>query len=174
MMKIHCNVFNLQALLDVFPDAQIVMGHRDCSEVVASTTSYTYKMGHVMFAYKHQKLWALQQNWCQGKCGEEMVRQKLQVLAERKVNGLPVDNLFIDYAYKNIMGDPIGTVQKLYSQLGMTFSPDTRQAMQTWLDNNKQDKYGRHVYSLDQFGLTQDDIQREWAEYQNHFRDYLL
>ena len=173
MMKIHCNVFNLQALLDVFPDAQIVMGHRNCTEVVASTTSFMKQMGHLFVNFRHDNMFALQNNWCHARCGAEVLKQKMKIIAEREKNGLPIDNIFIDYSYTDVVKYPMGTMQQLYTKLGMTFRPDVKRSMQTWLENNRQDKYGRHVYSLEQFGLTEDDVNKEWAEYQEHFKEYI-
>ena len=44
LLKIHCNVLNVQALMAVFPDAQILMGHRDCAKVVASSSSFMFAL----------------------------------------------------------------------------------------------------------------------------------
>ena len=37
--------------------------------------------------------------------------------------------------------------------------------MQATLDNNPQGKHGKHSYSLEEFGLTADQIKERFADY---------
>ena len=39
VIKYHASLLNLEALLEVFPGAQVLMGHRDFSECVPSLAS---------------------------------------------------------------------------------------------------------------------------------------
>lgn len=172
-LKVHCNVLNVKALLEVFPDAQIIMGHRDLTNVVASSASYMFTLESIYVDHHNQDFFAQQENWNQGRCGAEYVKQVHANLEERTKNGLPVHNLFTDYSYKNLMKDTMGTMQELYNRLGVKLTPDVKLSMQNWLENNRQDKHGRHVYTLEQFGLTQEDVDREWKVYQEEFKDYL-
>ena len=49
-------------------------------------------------------------------------------------------------------------MRRLYAQLGDPFTPEAEAGMRCWLDENPQGKFGRHAYSLDQFGLTIGDL----------------
>ena len=172
-VKIHCNVFNVQALLDVFPDAQIIMGHRNPYEIVPSVTYFTQSINGVIVRQKEKYYAAQQHNWFHARCGVQVIKQKHAVLDERRKHGLPTANIFIDYGYQNLMDDPMGTLQKLYNDLGLQLRPEVKREMTSWLENNKQDKYGRHVYSLEKYHLTEADIDEPWAEYKEYFKKYL-
>ncbi len=54
----------------------------------------------------------------------------------------------------------------MYDYFGMTLTADTEREMQHYLDNDpKTTSYGKHKYTLEQFGLTKEDIRREFQEY---------
>ncbi len=41
--------------------------------------------------------------------------------------------------------------------------------MKTYLQNNKQGKYGRHKYSLEEYGFSGESIYQEYKEYMAHY-----
>ena len=172
-MKIHCNVINVQSLLDVFPDAQIVMGHRDPLELVPSCTSFVHSISKLMTENVNAFYLAQVQNWSNARAGIQFIRQREAVLEQRKRDGMPVDNVFIDIAYKDLVQDTMRTLRKLYTDLDLSFSQSVKETMNTWLKNNPQDKHGRHVYSLEQFRLTEEEVNREWKEYTEYFKKYI-
>lgn len=101
------------------------------------------------------------------------MKQRHAVLEDRRRNGLPTGNIFIDCSYQKLVEDPIGTIQKLYSDLDLKLEPEVEREMTSWLKENKKNKYGRHVYSLEQYHLTSADIGEVWAEYLENFKDYI-
>ena len=62
--------------------------------------------------------------------------------------------------------DPLGEMRKMYDYFGMTLTLDTELAMEYYMDNDpKKTTYGVHKYTLEQFGLTVDEIKEEFKEY---------
>ena len=41
--------------------------------------------------------------------------------------------------------------------------------MQEWLDDNPRGKHGKHEYSLEQYGLTEEDVVRAFLPYYQRF-----
>ena len=41
--------------------------------------------------------------------------------------------------------------------------------MIVYLENNKQGKYGRHKYSLEEYGFNADSLYEEYREYMDHY-----
>ncbi len=57
-------------------------------------------------------------------------------------------------------------MRRVYAYFGMRMSGETEAALAHFLDNDpKKKEYGSHKYSLEEFGLTVDDLKREFSEY---------
>ena len=41
--------------------------------------------------------------------------------------------------------------------------------MRRWLDENRQNKHGKHVYSLAEYGLREDRVREGFADYGKRF-----
>jgi hypothetical protein len=67
--------------------------------------------------------------------------------------------------YAELLTDPIATLRALYVALGDEFTPEAEAAMQGWLDDNPQGKFGKHEYNLDRFGLSVAGLQPIFADY---------
>jgi hypothetical protein len=74
----------------------------------------------------------------------------------------------VDVHYADIMRDPMTAIRQLYSQLGDTLTAQAEAAMQAWLDNNPQGKFGKHEYALDQYGLSVETLAPRFERYLAH------
>jgi len=45
-------------------------------------------------------------------------------------------------------------MRNLYAAIGDEFTPEAEAGMQTWLNDNPQNKFGKHEYKLAQYGLS--------------------
>ena len=75
---------------------------------------------------------------------------------------------FVDIYYDDFVKDGAGTIRALYEQMGLPFEPAFESKIEAKLAADKvaRSKKGKsHNYSLDDFGLGEDDIQAEFAEY---------
>ena len=82
---------------------------------------------------------------------------------------------FIDIMYDDFIADTVGTLEKLYTELGLDFTSQFAARVKAQLaedkierSKNKQQGSG-HSYSLEMFGLTKADIQREFGPYVKQF-----
>ena len=71
----------------------------------------------------------------------------------------------VDVHYADLTSDPIGTMRRLYAALGDDFTPEAEAAMQSWLDDNPQGKFGRHDYKLAQYGLSVEQLAPHFERY---------
>ena len=74
-----------------------------------------------------------------------------------------------DCIYAELFSDPIAMVRKIYEQLSLEYTDEFEQRMKIYLENNKQGKYGRHKYSLEEYGFTADRVYREYQDYMEHY-----
>jgi hypothetical protein len=145
----------LDDLTTVYPDAQLVMTHRDPAEVVGSACSLI-RLVRPMFSdvvdlreiadqmietFDHM---IARQNAFRDKRGEESI---------------------FDIQYTDQLRDPVGQMRKLYAHFDEEFTPGAQAAMVKLLANNPQGKHGKHSYSLAEFGLSASGVRA-------HFKDY--
>lgn len=75
-----------------------------------------------------------------------------------------------DCMYEELFSDPIATVKKIYQKFDLEYTTDFEERMITYLEQNKQGKYGRHKYSLKEYGFDAGDIFEEFQEYMDHYK----
>jgi hypothetical protein len=74
-----------------------------------------------------------------------------------------------DLHYAELLNDPIATMRNLYAALGDDFTPEAEAAMQQWLDDNPQNKFGKHEYKLDQYGLSVEALTPMFERYLSRY-----
>ena len=65
--------------------------------------------------------------------------------------------------------DPIGVVRGIYAHFDMRFTEAAELRMRRFLAENPKDKHGRHEYTLEEFGLDQDEERQRYAWYRDRF-----
>jgi hypothetical protein len=154
-LKMPSHILNIEALLKVYPDARLVWTHRDPYAATGSLCSLI-QLGHMAYMGKIDYEW-LGENypWQAAEHARRGMRSR-DVIGEDRV---------LDVHYADMMRDPIGVARKLYGQLSDEFTPEAQAGMQAWVDDNPQDKFGRHEYKLAQFGLSKEKLEPMFAEY---------
>ena len=69
--------------------------------------------------------------------------------------------------------DRIKTARKIYDHLDLNWTDEHARLAQEFCDNHKKNKYGKHVYSLADYGLTEDQVRAEFTDYLEQFDSYL-
>jgi hypothetical protein len=145
----------LDALRETYPDAQLVMTHRDPADVVGSACSLIYQV-RKMFSDEVDPV----------ACGTTLIKtfdlMIARQLAYRETHGWDAVH---DIQYVDQLRDPVGEMKRLYARFDEPFTAQAEAAMNRMLDENPQGKHGRHDYSLADYGLTRAGIHA-------HFRDY--
>jgi hypothetical protein len=77
--------------------------------------------------------------------------------------------IFQDIDYKDIVMDPIGTVERIYMGFGLNLDDLAVEKMRRYLDESPQHKYGIHRYTIEQFGLNENTVKEKFRDYCNHF-----
>jgi hypothetical protein len=163
VLKCPVHLFGLQAMLEVFPDATFVQTHRDPVSVMPSVCSLFSVVQTLLSDYADPRLlggdWA--RRWAEG-CN--------QAIDLREAGA---ESRFVDVAYKQMISDPFAAVRSIYEARGEAFTPEAEAAMRGWLADNPQHKHGKHHYRLEDYGLTADQVNSEFARYRQRFAAYL-
>jgi hypothetical protein len=149
----------LNALTTVYPDAQLVMTHRDPVDVVGSACSLL-KVVRPMFT-DSVDLNAI------GKTMIETFDKMIErTLAYKEKHGW--DSIY-DLQYADMMRDPIGEMKKLYQHFSEPFTAEAEAAMTAYMKKNQQGKHGAHTYSVEDYGLTRKQVRAHYKDYCDRF-----
>jgi hypothetical protein len=75
----------------------------------------------------------------------------------------------IDVHYADMTADPIGTMKKVYRQLGDEWTAEAEAGIQQWVDDNPQDKFGKHEYKLAQYGIEKAELDPLFERYLSRY-----
>lgn len=146
----------LGTLLATYPDARIVMTHRDPAEIMPSNASLIAYLRGLSGPVDPLLIGAeVLDQW-----GEAIDR----AMAFRAHHAAP--DQFWDTQYRDFIRAPLEVVRSIYGHFGIDFTPQASAAMQAFLAGNRQGKHGAHVYSAREFGMTP-------ALLHARFRDYI-
>lgn len=149
----------LDALTDVYPDAQLVMTHRDPADVVASACSLVYAVRKLFSDDVDPKAVAA----VSLKTFDAMIQRTIAYEAQHGPGSIH------HVQYQALTADPIGEMERLYDNFGEPLSDVARMSMEAMLDANPQGKHGKHDYALEDYGLTRERIYAHFADYIERF-----
>ena len=75
----------------------------------------------------------------------------------------------MDLYFSDFMADQVGTVRRAYQHFGMDLPEHAAQAMQSFLDENPADKFGKHLYALADTGMDEDYLRGLFSGYESYF-----
>ena len=159
LLKSPQHMQDLDALLNVFPNAKLLCPHRDPVKVVGSSCSMAWN-ALVRDSNSITPHW-VGQEWLTKT--ERMLRKNLSVR-----DTVASENQY-DVMYADISANWQKAMQKIYDFLGIPLTDTACSAMQNWLDINRQHKHGAHKYSLAEFGLTDEIVENKLKFYRDRF-----
>lgn len=145
----------LDALAETYPDAQLVMTHRDPAEVVGSICSL---IKYVRAIYSDTvDLRGIGESFME--TFEIMIARADAFKAKHGAGAIH------DVQYAGVMRDPIGTVRGIYERFDEEFTPQAEAAMQAYMADNQKGKHGKHSYDLAEYGLTREAVHERFKSY---------
>jgi len=149
----------LNELTAVYPDAQLVMTHRDPVDVVGSACSLL-KAVRPMFSDEVDA-------GAIGQCLLETFDLMIErTLAYKEQHGW--DSIY-DLQYADLMRDPVGELKKTYRHFGEPFTAEAESAMNDYMQVNPKGKHGSHDYSLEDYALSSEQVRDRYKDYCEHF-----
>ncbi len=152
----------LEDLTAVYPDARLVMNHRDPVDMMGSACSLIH---HVRSRYTDSPDKAMIAETLLDTF-DTMIARTLDYRAKHG------EDAIYDLHYDALMADPVGEMKKLYEHFDEPFTEQAEQAMRAFQANNPKGKHGRHTYSLEEYGLTKDQVREHFREYCEQFGIY--
>lgn len=161
VLKAPSHLMALDALFQVYPDAGIIMTHRDPVKVMASCASFTEVLRSPFTAFLDREQLGIEvrQRWEKG--------AHLAVQFPRR--RVDLQGRFFDVKYAELIKDPLAVVRSLYRHFEMPLTNGAERAMLRFLEQNPQNKHGVHRYTLKDFGLDSAAEKRRFQFYTDYF-----
>ena len=147
----------IDKMISVFPDAKIIQTHRDPIKTVPSFCSMCANLFE-----------PLTTNFDKVFIGKHWSNKLTRALNHcMNISEKHPDN-FLDLEFLNMIKDPIDEMKKIYEFIGESFGEKTEVAMEAWREENKHEM-GAHKYSLEEYDLTESQINNNFAKYQQKY-----
>jgi hypothetical protein len=162
VLKAPAHMFDFEAMFSVYPDARVVMTHRDPIEVTASNASLTATL-RTAFSDDVDPFEVgpeCSQRWAEA----------IEKALHSRDRGCASAEHFLDLYYVDLLADPVSVVRKVYTRFDLPFREKLKEKIEEFLHRNPRDRYGKHHYNLEEFGLNLEEETRRYSFYRERFR----
>lgn len=155
LLKNPSHLFNLDAILETFPDARIVLTHRDPLKTIPSVCNLLHAM--------------------RVKEGRETDERAKIGLREMNMWGVAVERMeaarrrhpeaFHDVFHAELVRDAIGVARRIYARFDLELTPSTQAGMRQWMKDVAPTRQGAQHYAAADFRLSEEQIADRFRSY---------
>lgn len=157
LLKSPAHLWAVDVLLERFPDASVIVTHRDPAEILASYCSMVAALmtgrdfapdalGPVVLEY--------------------LARSMERALAARDRLG---PARFLDVDYRGFVADPLATARRVYAHFDLPLPDAAAKALRDHVARNRKGRHGAHRYALGEYGLRPEVVTERLAAYMARF-----
>lgn len=153
VLKNPSHLFALDAIFAVYPDALVIQCHRPADTIMASMCSLAQHTA---------------EGWSNTFVGPTIGADALETWSRglerfNAVRATKDPRQFCDVDYFELIRDPIGTVEDIYSRFGIELTDAARAAIVSTDEESKQGpRAPKHTYSLADYGLTEEQVKERF------------
>ena len=163
LLKAPSHLGNLPVLFRTFPDARVVMTHRD---PIVAQASVTNLLGTLYWMRSSQPFDASAfENLMTPEAGAARLDGVVDLLL---AGAVPTERIH-SFLYAQLVEQPLVALEALYREMGLALEPAALAAMQDYLRAKPQGKFGRHRYSI---GEQEENARKRrlFQRYQDYFQ----
>jgi hypothetical protein len=149
----------LDSVFATYPDARMIVTHRDPVKIAASTFSLLRSLTGTFSDVDHTDY--IVRHW----------PDTLSALLDRAMDARDRigEDSFFDVAYADVVADPVGVVGTIYERFGIEWNADKEAYFRRFHAANPQHKYGKHTYSLAEVGVERAPLDARFARYYDRY-----
>lgn len=155
LLKAPQHLHTLEILLSVFPQAQVILTHREPAQTIPSMASMAHTLWQIYSDQPDPSSAGRQWN-------SRMARGIHHTMQVRKQQD---SRRFLDIHFLDTVAKPMQVLEAVYQFAQMPFTEKARTDAQQWLSSNGREKRAGHDYSLETFGLSEQQMQRDYTLY---------
>ncbi|KPF92894.1 hypothetical protein IP81_04695 [Novosphingobium sp. AAP83] len=146
------------AVANAFPEAVLVMTHRDPVEVVPSYVSMEAALYKLNSEHSDRDVGAF---WFPRLAGwmKRFEEARARIGEDR----------FIDIDYREVAREPLKQAERVLAHIGVPLDDKIEAALAEFMAGNKREQRPMHDYSLERFGLNEDAVREAFASYRARF-----
>jgi len=152
----------LDDLFAVFPDARLVINHRDPVKALASSNSmlraHRAQFGNRSPVITREGVLAMLDSTAR------MLQKVIDFRKDPKVSAQ-----FVDVPYKELERDAVAQAARVYDHYGIEFTAEARKQMEDFIADNRKDKHGSHKYDIRDMGVSIEEVREKFRFYTDHY-----
>ena len=162
ILKSPEHVFSFDALARVFPDAMLVLAHRDPGHVLVSAARLTELLrAPFTTAIDRREIGRKVADYWQ-----DGMRRMVKLTDDP---AFPLRSRIAHVNYRSLVADPVGTVAQIYNAFGLEFSREARAAIAAKVAQAPNGGYGVNRYRPDEFGIDPERERERASAYVERF-----
>jgi hypothetical protein len=154
-LKAPAHALSLEALTAVYPDARLVLTHRDPLVVVASACSLITTLTRTFSDADHHLY--IGEHWT------EMFERSIEGV--NRFRDANPDKKIVDIHYADLARDPLATMRRVYTECGEELDGEALAAMTAHVESHKKGRFGKHGYDPTEYGLNAGEIAERFRPY---------
>lgn len=149
----------LPALAEALPEALLVMTHRDPRQLVGSECKLNLSL-HALATESLDWPRTVSATW-----------HKASTYAARAIEfaDSPAGARVIHVDYRRLLSEPAEVAAEVYARCGIAVGAAQAATLKAYARSNRQHKRGQNRYSLEQFGLSPQSVDKAFAGYRRRF-----
>ena len=161
LLKSPPHLFRLGTIARRYPDAKFVWTHRDPLKLIPSVASL-----HCILHEERCLAGSIDRKTLGPRHLAFWVEGLRRSLADRAAIG---EDRFIDVTNSDVVKNPIAVFERIYEWLGMPLTPQLRNRLEDYNRRNAPGQFGKHHYTPEEYGLTDDEIRAAFKDYVERF-----
>jgi hypothetical protein len=161
VLKAPSHLGQLPALFHAYPDARVVITHRDPLRVIGS-------LCNLMAALQWMRSDHVDYEAIVGAMALGFPFLCERMMKQRQEGELP-EGRITDVLYTDLAREPLATVAQLYAQLGLSLSAEAEARMRRFLADRRQATRGGHEYAFETTGLDRGAERGRYAAYMSRY-----
>lgn len=158
ILKWPLHLIATETLLKTLPDVSIIQTHRDPCQVMASHC----QVAQILTVFFGDERWAAFPREMLSLVGEALRRS---VDARQRIP----DSRIFDIHFRRLVAEPIAVLRDVYDHFGYPYTDEFEQRARAWLEANPAPKRERKYHDLEQFGLTRDEVEKQFDFYSQYY-----
>ena len=156
LLKTPGHLLTIDLVFQTFPDAWVVMTHRDPAKTMPSTVSTTAIV-------QWMRSDAVDLGTLVRVIGGVFTAALDSVSERRATGGLP--DRFVDVHFQSMLNEPVETLRCAYASMGREFSGEHAERIQRYLKDKPRGKFGVHQYTPEEWGFSKPELREYLASY---------
>jgi hypothetical protein len=152
----------LPVLFGEYPDARVVITHRDPLRVLPSVVSILYSTAFVRSD-------SVDAGMFKGWFSPETCRALLDAMCAFRDSAAIAPAQFCDVRYAELVRDPAAAVARAYERFGLAFAPELGERIRAYVASKPRGKHGAHRYAFEALGRDAGEERERFRGYQERF-----